>query len=95
MSITLKRYLFSIILICASLVSFLTQSHVGFQISIAIIGVPISLLFLLRLIFPEVTTFNETSNEYRYLSCKEKAGALLTVFLIIIWVISQIICLIK
>lgn len=94
MSIKLKRYLFLLILTCASLMSFLTQSHLGFQISISIIAIPLGLLFLFRLIFPEVKVFDKRSTEYRYLSHKEKALSLLTIFLIIIWAIAQILCLI-
>ena len=51
------------------------------------------LLFLLRLILPEITIFDETSNEYRSLSPLEKFGALLNLLLICIWVIAQIYCL--
>lgn len=93
MSIRTKRCFFSVMLICASVVSFVFQSRKGFDFSIAIICVPFVLLFLLRLILPEITIFDETSNEYRSLSPIEKFGALLNLLLICIWVIAQIYCL--
>lgn len=94
MSIRIKRCLFSLILICASVVSFLTQSKDGFHYSISIICAPLALLFLLRLISPEITIFNEISNDYHSLSSIEKVGSFVNLLLIGIWVIAQISCLI-
>lgn len=94
MSIRIKRCFFSLILICASIVSFVTQSPDGFHYSIAIICVPLGLLFLLRLILPEITIFNETSNAYNSLSSVEKIGSFVNLLLIGIWVIAQIFCLV-
>ena len=94
MSINIKRFLFSILLICASSVSFVSQSQKGFNISIAIIFIPFSLLFLLKLILPESTVFNDISYQYSELSSKEKFSSLVNLLLICIWLIAQIYCLI-
>lgn len=40
--------LFSIVLICAIVISLVNKSHKGFQISTAIICAPLFLLFLLK-----------------------------------------------
>lgn len=93
MSIKIKRCFFSVMLICASAVSFVFHSQKGFNFSIAIICVPFILLFLFRLILPEITIFDETSNEYSSLSLIEKFGALINLLLICIWVIAQFYCL--
>ena len=93
MSIKIKRCFFSVILICASTVSFAFQSQKGFNLSNAIICVPFILLFLFRFISPEITIFDETSNEYSSLSTIEKIGALGNLVLICIWFIAQGYCL--
>lgn len=93
MSIKIKRCFFSVMLICASAISFVFQSQKGFNFSNAIICVLFILLFLFRLIFPEITIFDETSNEYSSLSTIEKVLALGNLVLICIWVIAQIYCL--
>lgn len=93
MSINIKRCLFSIALICASMVSFLTKSKIGFQLSIAIIGVPLAFLFLVRLVLPEIRLLDEKSNEYNALSDIEKFGSVVNLVLIGIWVITEVYCL--
>lgn len=94
MSISVKRCFFSILLICAIVISFVTKSHKGFQISNAIICTPLILIFLLRLILPEVKIFDNISKEYSLLSYIEKVGALANLLLIGVWIIAQIYCLI-
>lgn len=93
MSINIKRCLFSIALICASMVSFLTKSKIGFQLSIAIIGVPLAFLFLVRLVLPEIKLLDEKSNEYSALSEIETFGSVVNLVLIGIWVITEVYCL--
>ncbi|WP_250672981.1 hypothetical protein LZ906_016100 (plasmid) [Paraclostridium ghonii] len=95
MSIRIKRFFFSIALICATSVSLSTQSQKGFNLSIYIICVPLSLLFLSRLILSELTIFDKISNEYKSLSIIEKVGSLVNLLLIIIWIIAQVYCLSK
>ena len=93
MSIRIKRYFFSVILICASVISFVTNSQKGFNFSIAVVCVPFALLFLIRLILPKITVFDETSNEYSLLSPVEKFSSLVSLLLICVWVIAQAYCL--
>lgn len=93
MSIRIKRYFFSITLICATAVSLATQSQKGFNLSISIICIPLALLFLCRLILPELKTFDKISDEYKALSIMEKVGSLVNLLLIIIWIIAQVYCL--
>lgn len=93
MSIKIKRCFFSIALICATSVSLATQSQKGFNLSISIICVPLALLFLCRLILPELTIFDKISDEYKALSIMEKVGSLVNLLLIIIWIIAQVYCL--
>lgn len=95
MSIIIKRCFFSIALICATAVSLSNQSQRGFKLSIAIICVPLALLFLSRLILPELKTFDKISDEYKALSIMEKVGSLVNLLLIIIWIIAQVYCLSK
>lgn len=94
MSISVKRCFFSILLICAIVISFVTKSYKGFQISNAIICTPLFLLFLLRLILPEIKIFDDISKKYSLLSPIEKVGSLVNLILIGIWAIAQIYCLI-
>lgn len=93
MSIRIKRCFFSIALICATSVSIATQSQKGFNLSIHIICVPLSLLFLCRLILPELKIFDKISDEYKSLSIMEKVGSLVNLLLIFIWIIAQVYCL--
>ncbi|GAA0696485.1 hypothetical protein GCM10008904_00510 [Paraclostridium ghonii] len=93
MSIRIKRCFFSIALIFATSVSLATQSQKGFNLSIYIICVPLSLLFLYKLILPELTSFDKISDEYKSLSIMEKVGSLVNLLLIIIWIIAQVYCL--
>ncbi|CEN82017.1 Uncharacterised protein [[Clostridium] sordellii] len=92
-SIRIKRCFFSIVLICAIVISLVNKSHKGFQISTAIICAPLFLLFLLRLILPEIKIFDDISKEYSLLSPIEKVGSLVNLILIGIWVLGQIYCL--
>ena len=90
MGINIKRFLFSILLICATLVSFVFHSQKGFNISISIIFIPFSLLYLLKLSFPEFKVFSEISYQYNELSSVEKLSCLVNSLLICIWLVAQI-----
>ncbi|MDK2584539.1 hypothetical protein QOZ83_01585 [Romboutsia sedimentorum] len=92
MSIKIKRCIFSIMLICAIFMSFMLKSEKGFEISIMIVLTPLALAFVLDLM--QTASKSEVSNAYGDLTPSEKLGSIINIFLICIWVIGQLYCLI-